>query len=210
MAEHEVQQGECMESIAEKHGFFWETLWNHSENAELKDLRQDPNVLLPGDVVQIPEKTEKEEDCATGELHRFLRKGVPAVLRLRLLRGGAPRAGVPFVLEVDGQSYSGTTDDEGRLEHSIPPNAMEGKLIVGEGEEQEEYPLELGAVDPIDEMTGVQARLNNLGYACGEVDGTLNDTTREALEKFQSKHGLEVTGEADDQTRAKLQVEHKY
>jgi hypothetical protein len=25
---HQVQQGECLVSIAESYGFFWETLWN--------------------------------------------------------------------------------------------------------------------------------------------------------------------------------------
>jgi peptidoglycan hydrolase-like protein with peptidoglycan-binding domain len=40
------------------------------------------------------------------------------------------------------------------------------------------------------------------------VDGELNPETKEMLEEFQEKHDLQVTGEADDQTRAKLLEEH--
>ena len=46
---HRVQQGDCMVSIAELCGFFWETLWNHPNNKDLRGLRHDPTVLLLDD-----------------------------------------------------------------------------------------------------------------------------------------------------------------
>jgi N-acetylmuramoyl-L-alanine amidase len=202
MPEHTVVQGECITSIAQEYGFFWETLWNLPDNAELKRQRQDPNVLQPGDVVIIPEKRQKQVSCASEQTHRFQRRGCPAILRLRLLWDDEPRANESYVLEVDGEYSSGTTDGDGRLEHPIAPNARRGRLLVGES--QDEYVLDLGHIDPVDEISGVQSRLNNLGFICGETDGDLGPKTESALRAFQRKQDLPESGEIDDDTKARL------
>lgn len=107
--EHPVSSGECISSIAFQNGFFWETLWNHADNAELKEKRGDPNVLLEGDVVHIPDLTEGDESCASDQEHAFKLKGVPARLNLKIQRpkppekpagadgGGAGDGGLPSV-----------------------------------------------------------------------------------------------------------------
>lgn len=92
---HEVSAGDCVSSISKSHGFFWETIWNHPENSELKNLRQDPNILLPGDRVYVPDKDPGEENGATEARHRFRLKGVPAKLRLRVMREPKPEGSVP-------------------------------------------------------------------------------------------------------------------
>jgi N-acetylmuramoyl-L-alanine amidase len=108
---------------------------------------------------------------------------------------------------VEGILFNGKTNARGELQHSIPPNARRGKLTVTGGEE---FPLRLGCVDPISENSGVQARLNNLGFDCGEVDGELGPKTIQALSEFQEKHGLTPTGNLDDQTRKMLEQVHGY
>jgi N-acetylmuramoyl-L-alanine amidase len=90
MIRHIVQQGECVSSIAEDYGFFWQTIWNHPENSALKQARGEPNVLEPGDEVVIPDKTLKEQNCPSDQRHSFRRKGTPAKLRLRLLTPAPP------------------------------------------------------------------------------------------------------------------------
>ena len=206
MPNYTVKQGDCISSIAQRYGLFWEKVWNHSKNAKLKEKRKDPNVLFSGDIVFVPDREENQESGATGQRHRFRLKGVPGMLRLRFLENDQPRVNDLYVLEIDGELFSGTTDAEGKLEHVIPPNAKRGILLLGE--EQDEYVLDLGHVDPIDEISGVQERLENLGFDCGEVDGNMSPETQEALKEFQEKHGLQVTGQADQQTRAKLQKQH--
>jgi hypothetical protein len=201
---HVVQQGECIESIAFEHGLFWETVWNDPQNSELKRIRKNPNALLPGDKVFVREKKLKEIACAHGHRHRFKRKGVPSILCLQILDDGEPRADQPYIIEIDGKSFSGRTDAQGRLEQTVFPNANEGKLTVGEGESQTEYELLLRNLDPVDEISGAQGRLANLGYDPGPPDGRLSLKTQAALQGFQADHGLQITGRLDETTANKL------
>jgi len=203
-----AKQGECISSIARNRGLFWQTLWNHPNNAALKTKRKDPNILYPGDVIYIPGKTEKQESGATEKRHRFFKKGEPAKIKLQILFNDRPRAKERYVLTIDGQHFSGQTDAQGRIKQPIPPNAKEGKLIVGEDEEQTEYVLQLGDMDPIDEITGIQGRLNNLGFSCAKANGILSIETKAALTRFQEAYGLPVTGQVDAATQAKLQQVH--
>jgi peptidoglycan hydrolase-like protein with peptidoglycan-binding domain len=58
-------------------------------------------------------------------------------------------------------------------------------------------------------MTGVQARLNNLGYNTGPVDGIQGPRTTEAIREFQEKYGLKVDGVVGPITRGKLVEVHR-
>lgn len=206
---HTVQSGDCISSIAFRHGFFPGTIWNHPENAALKRLRGDPNVLLAGDEVKVPELQVKEVDCAPEECHRFKRKGVPEKLRIRIEdEEGMAVADTPYEITIDGVHRRGTTDGDGWVIECIPPDAREGTLLVGKPGEEQEHALKLGHLDPIEELTGVQARLKNLGFDC-LVTGRLDDETREAVKEFQLAKELEPTGEPDDATREKLVEAHK-
>ncbi len=204
MPDYIVKQGDCIESIASNHGLFWETIWNHSKNAQLKEKRKDPNILYPGDVVFVPDLSVKEESGATEQKHSFMRKGVPSRICIMLKdENDKPRAGIDYVIEIDGQMTRGETDGQGKLEQPIAPNARSGKLTVGE----EKYYLKLGGMDPVSEITGIQSRLRNLGFNC-EVNGQLDDKTKEAMREFQKKHDLNETEEPDEPTRQKLEQEH--
>src|SRR5262245_14444374 len=120
--EYTVQQGDCISSIAVRHGFFPDTLWDDAANADLKAKREEPNVLLPGDVVVIPDKREKSADGGSEKRHRFRRKGVPEKLRLRLLDDeGQPFANQAYRLDIDGQTVNGTTGGDGMIEVPIHP-----------------------------------------------------------------------------------------
>jgi hypothetical protein len=196
--EHEVVQGECFHSIATDYGFFWESLWNHPANAELRRLRKDPSVVNPGDVVRIPEKSIRWDDGPTETRHRFRRKGQPARVRIQVRRNDEPRANEPYSIEIDGRLEQGTLDANGMLDVPIVPNAQRAVLRVGEGDNQEVFPLVLGHVDTIDTERGARERLRCLGFDGDEPDFA------ELLKSYQRHRDLEPTGQLDQATKDRL------
>lgn len=202
MAQYVVKQGDCILSIASSFGFFWETIWNDPQNASLKQLRKDPNVLLTGDVVYIRDKQIKQESKPTDGRASFVRKGTPAQLRLQLLdRNHQPRKNLSYNLVVDGALRSGTSDGNGWIVEPMPPNAQKAELTVVDQGVPEKYSMGLGTVDPITESSGVEQRLKNLGHSTTSGVGP-------ALKAFQKKYGLPESGNPDDATRAKLKSIH--
>jgi hypothetical protein len=210
---HEVAPGDCLSNIAFLNGFAPDTVWQDGANSDLRSQRKSQHILLPGDIVAIPEKRSKEIPASTGKRYVLELVAVPEILRIRFLTyAQKPRAGVPYLLQIvtsDGvpvPDREGETDAEGYVTESIPPNAISGELWLGKGVNMEEIPIRLGYVNPIDDLRGVQSRLNALNYVCGDEDGTLGDKTREALRNFQLEHQLPVTGEPDQTTLDKLEA----
>jgi hypothetical protein len=120
-----------------------------------------------------------------------------------------PLANCPYVAEIDGKLIRGSTDGDGMAEIPLPPRARKGRLILHGGTPQERViPLNLGAMDPISEWTGVRKRLLNLGFACREEGDALTADLERALLRFQEANGLDMSGKADDATRAKLKDVH--
>ncbi len=210
MALHKVVQGESIVTIATRYGFFWDTVWNHPENAALKTERENPNVLLPGDELFIPEKRLKTVSCRTNRKHKFRQKGIPALLEFRLLDAeGEPRSGVELAVEAGSAQKTLVTGDDGLISLGVPIDAKQAKVTIGEGDTAEEYTFDLGHLDPVDTTRGAKARLKNLGFYEGEIDDEIDDDTRKAIENFQESQGHEQqTGEMDKTTEDELQKAH--
>jgi hypothetical protein len=110
------------------------------------------------------------------------------------------RTDVPYELKVGSATFKTKTNDKGRIAHLIPAGSKSGTLQV----DDQMYNLTIEALPPVTELAGVQLRLTNLGYDCGDGNGAMNDETHAALSAFQELHKLDVTGDADDATSAKL------
>jgi N-acetylmuramoyl-L-alanine amidase len=194
--QHTVNQGEQLSSIAERYGFSdYRTVWDHPDNAVLKQLRKSPHVLLPGDVIAIPDRTDKKVAVETGKLHVFLLDAAPVRLRLRVQDyWGDPMASTDCMLTVEGSTFELVTDGDGYLDQEIPASAERATLTVGELE----LDLRIGHLDPVDAMTGLQARLNNLGYYTGEFPESGDELDEEllafAIELFQWDNDFLVDG----------------
>ena len=211
MKAHQVEQGECLSSIAYECGFFPDTIWNHPQNAELKRKRNNPNALLLGDIISVPDKRIKEVSIPTNQVHKFRVKNVPAKLRIQFMLQGQPRANALYTLTIDGQLMSepeARTDSRGFVTCPISPLAKHGKLVLGEGENRDEYSLQLGYLNPVSDLTGAKQRLLNLGYYSGPIDQDLSEETKQAIRTFQASSGLASTGEMDQMTQSKLQQVH--
>lgn len=195
---YQVKQGDCISSIAFENGFFADTIWNHPNNAELKKKRKELNLLMPGDIVFVPDKQIKEVSEATNQVHKFKCKNTPEKFKLQLLIHGEPRANEDYELEIENLMFKGKTDSQGRLEHFIPPDAKKGKLILSNGAEIQE--LMLGNLNPSDEITGVQGRLRNLGLYFGSIDGKMSDELEEAIQEYQFTKNIEPDGKLTQAT----------
>jgi hypothetical protein len=209
---HIVQQGECMVKIALLHGFHsHRVVYDHPDNAELREKRPNPHLLFPGDVVIIPDRTLKDLEAAAGRVHRFVVKQPARVLRVRFQRPkGEPLAGEPYTLRFDTRrTVEGQTTGDGFLEEQVLPDESGAVLRI----EQRVVALRLGHLSPVgdvenDDLSGIQARLQNLGYEIGPLDGRYGRRTRAALALLQAVEGLEVDGLPNEETLAKLEELH--
>ena len=206
--QHVVAQGDCLLSIADQYGHKWQTIWNDSDNADLKNKRKDPRVLQAGDVLAIPDLRLEPQSRPTDARHKFRRVGIPVKLRLRIQNNGQAVSNASWVCTVDGTTYKGNTDGDGILQLFVPPDATAATLEVTRDSLTLRYDIALGHLDPADSIRGIQGRLQNLGYYTGPLDGQLSTAFRDALRRFQKAKDLKVTGDADDATKDKLKDLH--
>lgn len=199
--DYTVQQGDCLSSIGYKFKIPWKKIWEHGNNAALKQKRKSPDVLLPGDVLFIPEKTLKEENGATDKNHKFKLKVEKVWLRLKLLEEDKPRANLDYTLIIDGKEIKGKTDGSGKLEQKISPAVKEAWVKTKE----DVYYLQLGNLDPETEDSGVAQRLQNLGFL-GKNKTPENKSA--AVKEFKKKNSLGETEEVNSATQNKLVEKH--
>jgi hypothetical protein len=214
---HTVVQGEHLSSIAKKYGFStYKTIWDHAQNAELKKKRQNPNVIFPGDRLFIPDKGEKEESRSTEAKHRFELK--TDRLKLRLVLEDLyekPIANAKCELQIENEELKLTTDGQGKIERDIKPTDEKAFLIIRDLQtpiNEILIPIKIGHLDPVDEISGQKARLNNLGYFAGPLEGRSEEENKalfpSAVEEFQCDHSLTVDGKCGPITQAKLKQVH--
>jgi hypothetical protein len=204
MANVTVATGDCISTIAASNGFYWETIWNHPQNADLKNKRKDPGILFPGDVVFVPDVREKKESRSSDKNYKFVKKNNVVTLRLRLMKEFKARSGVKYSLHVGKLQFSGSTDGNGCLEHKIPVFATQAELKTAE----DAYIIAIGSLAPFDENLGAQQRLQNLGYLGEDTEGQITDATTAAIKKFQKDHKLTEDGNLTDAIRNKLKEVH--
>lgn len=211
---HNVQQGDTLVSLALQYGFRdYRAIWDHEDNRELREKRPDPQILYAGDVVAIPDKDVQKTACATGRTHRFVLKAEPVFVRLHLKdEEGVPVAGHRFLLTVGGKRIEGVTSPDGLLHEEVPAASKDGELALWLRDDGEPFiwNIKVGHLDPPETPSGVQARLNNLGYNAGDVTGAMNEQTVAALRRFQERLGYaHPTGELDERTLAGLRTMHE-
>jgi len=203
-----VQQGDHIFSIAKQFEFRdYHIIWDHPNNAALRQKRINPHVLFPGDIVYIPDKNIKTERVVTTQVHRFQVDLDP--LKLRIVLKDFDNEPIPHVdceLEVEGTIYKLKSDGKGVIEKEVPATAKHGALKVPDLDL--ELPVKIGHLDPHDEDPGWQARLINLGYHPGPVGDDDTEQLSYSIEEFQCDQGLKVTGKLDDATRARLKEVH--
>jgi N-acetylmuramoyl-L-alanine amidase len=205
-----VRQGESLSSIAVANGLSsWKKIYDDPANAEFRRLRPNPNLIFPGDEVTVPDRASRTESGTIEKRHRFRARFPGLVLRIVLRdREGKPASDREYHLEVGDRSLDGCTGGDGLIEQAVPSDATRASLTVWLDEPGGgaclRWQLALSHLDPVEYLTGVQARLNNLRYDCGPVDGIFGPRTRSAVLMFQEEQGLKVDGIPGPITQGRL------
>jgi len=209
MPYHKVKQGEDIKKILKgpKYGMMRiSKVLNDPKNAHLfkdQDKERDAAILNPGDEFFIPEKELGEESGQTDQRHRFRLKRQRKLILIIKNADGEPFSYEDYKLKIDGEGddwIEGTTDGEGRLEQNIALDSEEGELHIA----GHVWPISVAHLDPITTVSGVQARLNNLGFNAGPVDGKNGPKTKAAVKRFQKSRDITVDGIVGPQTRKHL------
>jgi len=178
-------------------------IWDDPANGELRKSRPDPAVLAPGDVVHVPDgPIWRFDNLPTGQEHTVVLDLVVPWLRVRLRHpSNAARAGKLATVVVDGEQKVFETDSDGLVEVELGPVTKTIELSIDEVQ----YVFRIAMLEPVETTRGLLARLTNLGYDPGPIDGSGDPyARRSAYEEFQCDQGLKVDGDPGPKTRAKL------
>jgi N-acetylmuramoyl-L-alanine amidase len=210
--QHTVAQGETLLRIAKQYGYQTsKALYNHPSNAEFKALRPDPNLIYPGDKITIPPKKEKFIPLRTNSINSFVVQNEKEYFRLQIIHeDGDDITGKRIVITIGSQTIDTVLPSNGLIEVELnESDSLTGQVDLYLKEDQnspsESFTAQVGHLDPIDTLSGVQARCNLLGFDCGTVDGINGSKTKAGVRDFQYEHDLEVDGIAGAKTKAKLQ-----
>ncbi len=222
-----AEVSDTLSSIAERYGFLhFATIWNHSGNAALRAVRSDPHVLLLGDGIVVPPKNPPTRSIPTGAERTYIVFTQALRLKLRTVDAtGNPVTVDDSSFHVDGSEVAATVAG-GNIDLPISRDAREVTFNVspkGSPEDSDVSPddsdacsVNVGALPPLRESGGVEARLENLGYGIfGDgadidsddqeaVDPDVSERRALAVELFQEAAGQSPTGDETNEVLNQL------
>lgn len=119
-----------------------------------------------------------------------------------------PLARRPYTLVLGSETRVGLTDAEGRVSEPIPAGTLRVDLTIA----WRRFVLHLDALEPVTSVKGAQARLNQLNFFAGLVDGDAGPRTRGALRSFAGATGgghVAEEGELDPTLLARLERRYR-
>lgn len=194
-----------------------DAVWDDPSNSKMKAERKDRNVLMPGEILTIPDPEVKWEDNKhTGLTHIFKRTLPTKEFKFQVLMGmpltGGKLTACRPKIEIDGKEVTGTLTNDW-VTCQIPPNAKEavitlyytlGQKELAEVLKERKYTVKLGFLRPVTTPEGQGDRLTNLGFMAPLPNGA-TPTLSQALKLFQASYGIKpVNGIAGDDTVKKL------
>ncbi len=203
MEPYVIKRGDFLARLAHKFGFDADTVWNDPANADLKQLRRDPNLLWPTDILYIPESMAPATFAlVTGQTNTFV-SDVPTtrvVLRFSDPSCASKACSVPELPELTEL----VTDGTGTVSFDAPVTLDTFSIVFSDPGQT--YKCGLGYLNPIDTLSGAIQRLQNLGYLSLDVSPDENDLeeVRSALRMFkaESSGNVDPTSDTADTSRS--------
>ena len=207
---HIVRQGECLSKIAHQYQTGWKRVWNDPKNQALRQKRKSPNILFPGDQLVVPGVDVHEMTVPTDASYRLrIEANAKVKVKLRLLdekrelmKDALCQIFADEVLVLEKKV------NDGMLECELPITAKQVILQATVGRRCVERVLQVSALDPADQISGVQARLSNLGWYNGEIDGQESELLAAAIQDFRDETGLRPGDQLDADLFTAIEREH--
>lgn len=200
-----IQQGDYLAKLAFRLGFDANAVWNAPENRALRDLRPSSDLLQPGDILQVPPPSPAGPSLTSGTSNEYAAE-VPTVDVALLMQDpegtilkDEPCEIAGLAAGAGGSPTPETTDGEGVLALKVPVTLRE--IEVHLPRLNVTLHVLVGDMDPENERSGVQKRLQNMGYGYFDPDVDPDEALAGAVRAFQASNGLEPSGQVDDATR---------
>jgi hypothetical protein len=192
MQPYVVKQGDHLPLLAYQFGFDADAVWNDPANDDLRKQRPDPNLLLPTDVLYIPDQVDKPPatySLQTGQTNSFVSD--PPKVSLVVVFADTDRASQPFTVTEVPDLTGLSTDGDGCATFDVPITAQQISVVFAS--DGATFLVNVGHLDPIDTLSGAAQRLQNLGFLdpALDINGIEVDTVRAALQALQA-------GQSDD------------
>ncbi len=196
-----VRQGDYVAKIAFQLGEDPGQIWKIDKNKPLTEDGRDPNLLAPGDVLRVPDRSRRQEVIALGGENNYQAQVAKTKVRLVLGDGSSRARSLKYESRFAGVVSEGTTSPEGELELHIPITVRIGEVFFPEIDHA--IRIDLGGLDPGTERSGALQRLANLDYL---LPSQFSDESAiaEACRRFQFDQKLPQTGAPDEETRDRL------
>lgn len=210
----DIKQGDCLVSIAAYYQLKPEFILQQSENKKIsEDKNRVHNQLMLGDKIYIPAADNEYLSVSIADKTVFkLKPAATTTISIRFLCGGKARKNLPCRLEINDTYIENNTDERGSVSFDIPALQRNCRLLAEETIEQEKmieiYQLMLGYLDPINEKSGLKARLAHLGHFIIDEDESDETQLPLAIKRFQKAAEIEVTGTISKDDEKKLKEAH--
>jgi N-acetylmuramoyl-L-alanine amidase len=194
-----VRRGDFLLKLAYQFGFDADTVWNDEKNAQLRQLRPDPNILYPSDILYIPDQTYKQpvmQDLTAGTTNTFVTD--PPTVLVSFTFSDSNCALQAFTVPELPQLTGLSTGADGSVSFSVPVTIDAFTLEFTDLGLT--VPCGLGYFDPINTLSGIFQRLQNLGYIyIGAAFPPDVEVVRTALRNFRAAQpgGAEAAAPAD-------------
>jgi hypothetical protein len=184
-----IRQGDYLAKLAYKFGFDADKVWNDPANAQLRQrgqLSQDPNMLYPTDMLYIPYPIVPPvmQSLTTGTTNTFTSD--PPTVPVTIQFSDSVLASQAYTVQELEELSGLTTDANGTATFSVPVTLE--AVTISFTDSGELFSYNLGCLDPIDKLSGIYQRLQNLGFIDVDIDfdGSNLELIRTALRAFSA------------------------
>jgi len=173
-----ICQGDYLLKLAHQFGFDPDVVWNDDENAQLRQLRPNPNILFAGDILYIPDEAgapPRALNVTTGSTNTFVTN--PPTVTLTVCFSDAPFASKAYSVQELPELAGLTTDGNGVLTFTAPVTLETATVVFTDPAAT--FAFQVGNIDPIDTLSGIFQRLQNLGFI--DIETAFDPTNRALL-----------------------------